>query len=60
MEVPEELRQEIQELSQTTGSTNFMILLAAFNVLLHKYSAKKILLSVVLFQEEHTKIQKIC
>ncbi|MEB7831147.1 non-ribosomal peptide synthetase [Staphylococcus xylosus] len=41
VEVPEELRQEIQELSQTTGSTDFMILLAAFNVLLHKYSRQE-------------------
>ncbi|WP_436955878.1 non-ribosomal peptide synthase/polyketide synthase [Staphylococcus sp. AS1337] len=41
VEVPEELRQEIQELSQTTGSTDFMILLASFNVLLHKYSRQE-------------------
>ncbi|MEB6044601.1 non-ribosomal peptide synthase/polyketide synthase [Staphylococcus pseudoxylosus] len=39
--VPEELRQEIQALSQTTGSTDFMILLASFNVLLHKYSRQE-------------------
>ncbi|MBF0813751.1 non-ribosomal peptide synthase/polyketide synthase [Staphylococcus saprophyticus] len=41
VEVPEELRQEIQKLSQTTGSTDFMILLASFNVLLHKYSRQE-------------------
>ncbi|RIN47943.1 hypothetical protein BU052_14880, partial [Staphylococcus simulans] len=41
VEVPEELRQEIQALSQTTGSTDFMILLASFNVLLHKYSRQE-------------------
>ncbi|PTJ83802.1 hypothetical protein BU055_06945 [Staphylococcus succinus] len=41
VEVPEALRQDIHKLSQATGSTDYMILLSSFNVLLHKYSRQE-------------------
>ena len=39
--IPENLREAIQSLSQATGTTPYMIFLAAFQVLLNRYSAQE-------------------
>ena len=41
LEMPEQTKRAIQSLSQQTGSTDYMILLASFMVLLHKYSRQE-------------------
>ena len=39
--MPDETRSAISQLAQTTGSTDYMILLTSFMVLLHKYSRQE-------------------
>ncbi|GEQ06487.1 non-ribosomal peptide synthetase [Staphylococcus gallinarum] len=41
LEMPEQTKRAIQSLSQQTGSTDYMILLSSFMVLLHKYSRQE-------------------
>ncbi len=41
MDMPEKTRNAINQLSQETGSTDYMILLSSFMVLLHKYSRQE-------------------
>ncbi|WP_057511660.1 non-ribosomal peptide synthetase [Staphylococcus sp. NAM3COL9] len=40
-EMPEETRNALHQLAQTTGSTDYMILLSSFMILLHKYSRQE-------------------
>jgi amino acid adenylation domain-containing protein/non-ribosomal peptide synthase protein (TIGR01720 family) len=39
--LPPELSNQVKQLSQKSGNTTFMILLAAFNILLHRYTGSK-------------------
>ncbi|RIO67702.1 non-ribosomal peptide synthetase, partial [Mammaliicoccus sciuri] len=41
VEMPKDVQKAIHQLSQTTGSTDYMILLSSFMVLLHKYSRQE-------------------
>ncbi|MGS0652770.1 condensation domain-containing protein, partial [Staphylococcus arlettae] len=41
VDVPAKITQDIHHLAQETGSTDYMILLSSFMVLLHKYSRQE-------------------
>ncbi|WP_160712990.1 condensation domain-containing protein [Chitinophaga solisilvae] len=40
-DIPAEVVQQVQALSASTGTTPFMVLLAAYNIMLHKYSGQE-------------------
>jgi hypothetical protein len=56
--IDKDLSNALQELSQQQGTTIFMTLLAAFNVLLHRYSGKKIFVLAARLQAGSNKASK--
>ncbi|MBY0220755.1 condensation domain-containing protein, partial [Paenibacillus illinoisensis] len=60
IEVGEELTQRLEQLAAETGTTLFMVLLAAYTVLLHKYTGQEdIIVGTPIAGRGHTDVEHV-